>query len=171
MRSTRFSAVATAVAVAATAGSMALAQLPKAKGTAAAKEAAVALNSVEVRLFLEGRGEFSPDILPLKDFGTRNFETITSAFPADRFSSILIKVGLKTAGEAFLKGRQVKVSLVYEKTKKVAWTRTISDVYIGSSGRVSRVLLAEDKACGPFKLIVTAGKATVEHTLHFSCGE
>ena len=126
---------------------------------------AVEVSSIEVRLFYNGSGTFSEDIIDNKEFILWN--TIigegSAKEPSDRF---YIKV--KIAGSVDTYSDETINLLVQSKeTGKVLYSEKFNRFLFSKSGTTYRAIMLADYNCEP--LIISVGK--VSKLLEFHCGE
>lgn len=137
---------------------------------ASAQERAEAVN-FSVRLFLSGKGELSPDVFKIEEFGAHNFSYFGKGDEGGRFSGFLVRVEFRAPKEIFARGRQAQVVFRDIKTKKVLKTWNIADVYIDDTGVAFRAAFFDDLDCQLMSVTLTSGRTRIVRELPLHCGE
>lgn len=132
---------------------------------------ALSLEAVSVHLFLEESGALSADASGSPGISGANMRALLPGDKTEPFHNFLVKVVFSSKGEAFARGRQATVSIVDARTRRVIETHGISDVYVGSGGRIVKAVWVRDRVCRALEVRVTAGPRTITRKLEFHCGE
>lgn len=139
-------------------------------GVAQKQECAEAVDFT-VQLFLESKGQFSPDIFKIEEFGVFNFTFQGKDIEGGKFSGFFVRVELRAPREVFAPGRQAQLVIRDRKNKKVLRTWNISDVYVGDSGVTYRGFFVSGLDCTPMEMTLLSGKTKITRDLSFQCGE
>jgi hypothetical protein len=124
-----------------------------------------------VQLFVSGKGELSPDVFKIEEFGAHNFSFFGKGLEGGRFSGFLVRVEFRSPKEVFAQGRQAQVVFRDIKTKKVLKTWNISDVYVGDNGVAFRAAFFDDLDCKLMSVTLTSGRTRITRGLPLHCGE
>jgi hypothetical protein len=133
--------------------------------------ASVELSAVTIHLFMQGAGEFSPDVSKLEPKGAWNFVPLDESLADDRFYSFLVKVEFTAAGEAFASGKVADVLIRNTETGEVVLQRELRSLYVGPKGRAFVPVLVSGHACERLLVQVTSETRTLRSELPFACGE
>jgi hypothetical protein len=141
---------------------------------AAARSAPIEVRAVSVHLLLSPSGEFSEDITELPAFSSWNFRPIDPVKPVnerERFDSYIIKIRFGAAREVFQTGKVGEIVLRSIKTKKVLFTSSVENLYIGESGETVLARLVQGHVCEPVEIVASTGKSKITKRIDFACGE
>lgn len=124
-----------------------------------------------IQLFLEAKGEFSPNVFKIEEFGVFNFTFQGKNLEGGKFSGFLARVEFHAPREVFAQGRQAQLIFRDRKTKKVLRTWNISDIYVGSNGVSYRAQFFTELDCTLMEVTLISGKTRITRDLPFNCGE
>jgi hypothetical protein len=131
----------------------------------------VSLDDASVHFFLIESGEFTPDLLQMKNPIVFNLSMGADGYEGGKFSGFLVKVHFSAPGEAFADGKLATLQLRNTRTKKIVETRAISNVYVGSTGKMFYPAFFQNRDCGPYELIVMGKSKRITKALEIHCGE
>ena len=132
----------------------------------------VQVQAVSIHLFLTPTGEFSEDIAALEGFSSWNFTpAIPLRTPGRQFHSYLIKVYLKTAKEAYVRGKIASVEVRSQARKRSLHASTVSNLYFPAEGETVIARLIEGHVCEPVTILVSTATSRVTKNIDFQCGE
>jgi hypothetical protein len=110
----------------------------------------ISLEDASVHFFLIESGEFTPDLLQMKNPIVFNLSMGADGYEGGKFSGFLVKVHFSAPAEAIADGKLATLQLRNTRTKKIVETRTFTNVYVVSTGKRFYPAFFQNRDCGPY---------------------